>query len=127
MAVHQCLSLSQVVSVPSHANGMTMATTWRQCESYTCDGKECQGFARTGQRGLVDAFLADYRDGAKAAPTPPAQAQPAPTVPLEAGIGGASSGPAEQTWKPVLKFSVVYYIAYIVMCLAVLARWEWCR
>lgn len=119
LAVHQCLSLSQVVSMPTHSNGMTMATTWRQCESYTCSGRECQGYARTGQRGLVDAFLVEFRErAAKPTQTAPAPAQPA-AVPLQAGMADAP--------KPGLRFTVVFYVAYILMCLAVLARWEWCR
>ena len=120
LAVHQCLSLSQVVSVPSQANGVTIATTWRQCQQYTCAGRQCDAFARTGQRALVEEFLADFRErsGGRTA------AAPSP-APAKAAFEAAVAGPVYiEIPRPVLKLGVVFYGLYILTCIAVLVRWE---
>jgi len=121
VAVHQCLGLSQVVSVPGQGSGVTMATTWRQCQQYTCAGKQCEALARGSQRNLLTAFLGDFREQftkrAPAAPLAPVQASVAPDPgPVYLAIP-----------RPVLKLSAVFYTLYILTCIAVLVRWEFCR
>jgi hypothetical protein len=60
IAVHQCLALSQVVTLPSQARG-GLATTWRRCQSYTCDQGECGTSMLEGERELARAFIAEYQ------------------------------------------------------------------
>jgi len=120
VAVHLCLSLSQVVSMPSHSNGMAMATTWRQCQGYTCAGGQCGTYARTSQRGLVDAFLADFRARA---------ARQGRSAESQRESGGQSPLQASFAAPPdlVSKLSVVFYALYIVTCLVVFVRWQMAR
>jgi len=102
MAVHQCLALSQVVSVPSHAHGMTMATTWQQCQSYTCTGHHCSDYAQTSQRSLVDTFLAVEHERSA-------------NLPVHAASIAVPT--------PPLRVDQVFYGLYILTCLGLVVRW----
>jgi hypothetical protein len=119
----QCLSLSQVVSEASAANGLHLATTWRTCESYKCGGLKCAEKALTAQMVLVDRFLPAFAQlRARHETREPAATRPEP--PIEASVGIPDLGPAPaRTLNP----RVVYYGFYILACVAVLVRWEWCR
>ena len=102
MAVHQCLALSQVVSVPSQADAMTMATTWQQCQSYTCAGRHCADYAQTSQRSLVDTFLAVEHERSA-------------DLPVRAANIGLAGTP--------LRVDQVFYGLYILICLGLVVRW----
>jgi len=117
LAVHQCLSLAQVVSVPATSSGMKLATTWRNCQQYTCRGSSCATFARTGQRSLFDEFLTAYRDLNATREAPPSPVQT------------ASIGPTfhVEVSRPVYVFSLVFYLVYILTCLMLLVRWTLAR
>ena len=122
MAVHQCLALSQAVSMPGQVNGVTSATTWRQCRQYTCSIRQCDANARSGQHDLVTAFLAEFREqftkpAQPASAAPPAQqAHPAEAAMVQIEVP-----------RTTLKASVIIFGLYILTCVAVLIRWEWCR
>src|SRR2546429_827250 len=60
IAVHQCLALSQVVTLPSQVRG-GLATTWRRCQSYTCAHGECGASMLEGERELARAFMGEFR------------------------------------------------------------------
>jgi hypothetical protein len=121
LAVHQCLALSEVVTAPSKSRGLAMATTWRECESYTCTGRACEASMRSGLRKLVDVFAGDFRNR-RGVPAPAAaisSARPATAV-------GAMS--TDSALAPLGPETVrVYYVVYILACIMVLFRWEWCK
>ena len=106
IAVHQCLALSQVVSLPTQARN-TMATTWRQCLAYTCALKGCESTALSGVHQLVTAFIGEVPQLTEARP-----AAPAPSPVRSAFDSGAT---------------VLYMSFYILACFAVLFRWEWSK
>jgi hypothetical protein len=115
----QCLSLMQAVSEPSAANGLHLTTTWRNCQSYKCGKQNCDQTAGAAQRTLVEQFIPAFRTLTAKSETP--TPQPAAEVsPEEASLAPVVSGsPKQQALRPV----VVFYAAYILLCIAVLARW----
>ncbi len=119
-AVHQCLDLSQRVSLPSPARGVTLATTWRKCQSYTCRNGQCEAKVRSGLRSLVDAFLTDIGQSNSASELP---AQPIAAKLPAIGSLTVNAPVPKLTLTPVATF----YLMYIMTCLAVLVRWEYCR
>jgi hypothetical protein len=121
LAIRHCLNLSELAAAPGHANGMTIATTWKQCQSYTCAGRQCAASASTAQVALVDGFLSDYRKR-RAAQTPTPQ-PPAGHRDSVASLTPPYPGPV----SPLLNPNVIFYLLYILLCIAVLARWEWAR
>ena len=122
VAAQQCLALSQAVPQPSAANGLHLATTWRNCQSYTCSKQNCSEFARATQRTLAGQFISALR-------APKAESQ----VP---GPAATPVSPSERASIPFVSASVprsilnpgaIIYMLYILTCMAVLARWQWCR
>ncbi len=118
-AVHQCLSLSQIVALPGQDRGVTLATTWRKCQSYPCAGRNCEAAIRSGQRNLVDAFLADLRERAAQPTRPQPGAANMSRVP-----GGAPASAFASALDVALSPAVLIYLLYIMTCLAVLGRWQ---
>jgi hypothetical protein len=120
--VQQCLSLSQAVSEPSAANGLHLTTTWRNCQSYVCSRQNCGQFGRATQHALIGQFIPAFRElraQRKAPDSPPAS---------ESRLAEGTSIPVVYAVsEPVLKPSVIFYMLYILTCIAVLARWQWCK
>ncbi|MCU1234710.1 MAG: hypothetical protein JWP63_2677 [Candidatus Solibacter sp.] len=112
VSARQCVSLSQIVSVPSEVR-TALATTWRQCQSYTCAGKGCEPLALAAARNLVGAFIAAQRE------------RSAREMKAVAGAVAAVDRTASAPLPPDLKFP--YYCLYIMTCMAVLFRWQWVR
>jgi hypothetical protein len=137
LSVHQCLGLSQVVPHASHANGMSLATTWRQCSAYQCSTAKCESALFAAQRGLVDAFTGYLREvKSSRETTAPAVQQPqnagiaeAPSVPSRAEGGAGMVHATLYVDVPVdpLTPRVVFFLLYIVTCFAVFARWQFGR
>jgi hypothetical protein len=124
LAVTQCLSLAQAVPDASAANGLHLATTWRNCQSYNCSGARCGRIAISTERMLADRFIAEFPQ--KSAPV--AAAVPiVPVVPaaLELPPANAALLPAAYVHadKPALNPVIVFWSAYILVCIAVLACW----
>lgn len=107
--IHQCLSLTQAVSVPAQARS-TLASTWRQCQSYTCAERACQTAALSTTRQLVEEFIAENRPTVKREAI---AAQPAIASPIHSPVSSDTRS--------------LFYCFYIVACIAVLFRWEWCK
>src|SRR5713101_1650995 len=110
IAVHQCLALSQLVTLPSQARG-ALATTWRRCQSYTCAHGECGASLLAAERDLVRVFISEFRARPQTE-TEPAVARAAPFA--QRAASSLSLGA-----------KVIYYGFYIVACCALLLRWEW--
>jgi hypothetical protein len=110
--IHQCVSLSQAVSLNSEVR-TALATTWRQCQSDTCAAKVCESTAITGARSLVDAFVAEQR------------AKSAREVKAVAGAVATIDRTVATTRASDLNF--FFYAFYIMTCFAVLFRWQWTR
>ena len=121
--VQQCLGLSQAVAEPSAANGLHLSTTWRNCQSYVCSKQNCGWFARGTQHALIDQFILTFR--ALRAKSKAPDLLPA----TESQLAEGTSVPVVYAAiaKPILKPSAVFYMLYILTCIAVLARWQWCR
>jgi hypothetical protein len=119
-AIQQCLALSEVVPAPTQSRGLAMATTWRQCKSFTCVGRRCDSSMRSGLHNLVDEFAVDLRERSKARAT----AGPAPAA-SQPTFGTAEAVTAVQTLNP--DNTKAYYVIYILTCIMVLFRWEWCK
>jgi len=119
LSAQQCLSLLQAVSDSSAANGLHLTTTWRNCQTYKCGKQTCGQLASTTQSNLVGQFIPAFRaliaKNETAAPQPAAELQP-----MEASLSPVVYAPAS---KPGLKPWVVFFSAYILICLAVLTRW----
>ena len=114
ISVHQCLDLSQPVSIPAEGRRETLASTWRKCQSYTCTRTQCGTAALSQSRKLVEAFVADSPGPKLAAvlsPRPPAPAPP----PAEAAI---YTPPTTLVRTAVAS----YYVIYIAACLTLLVR-----
>jgi hypothetical protein len=121
--VRQCLSLSQAISEPSADNGLHLATTWRNCRSYTCGRQTCGEVAHATQRTLIDQFLPAFRTLSATSETPP----PTPAAQPRSEEGIASAIVYPDASNPILMLNVVFYILYVVICIGVLFRWERCR
>jgi hypothetical protein len=121
--VQQCLSLSQAVADPSAANGLHLATTWRNCQSYQCGRQNCGQLARAAQHALVAQFVPAFRALRAENKVP----EPSPATEAHVAEGIAMPVVYAAVSKPVLKPSAIFYMVYILLCIAVLARWQWCR
>jgi hypothetical protein len=119
VAVHQCLGLSEVVSVPSNDGRAMLATTWRQCQSYTCAGAKCKPLARTGLQTLIDSCLGDFQERhlARQGGQPPHAAK-------RAAVATVSSAYPETS--PRMVGRVLFYSLYIMVCVSVMVYWQ-CR
>jgi hypothetical protein len=112
-AVHQCLGFSEMVAPASNGGRAMLATTWRQCQSYTCSRANCESLLRPGLRTLVDAFLVDSQQrGLSLA------AHAAPAAPLSVSIN-----PIERASQRV-GGPVIFYSLYLLMCFLVLLYWQ---
>ena len=121
MSVQQCLSLSQPVAEPSATNGLHLATTWRSCRSYFCSRQNCGPVARATQRLLLDEFIPAFRTLAAHAdpagqPSAPHSTEGIP-IPILPGVAS----------ETVVKPGAIFYMLYILTCVAVVIRWEWYR
>src|SRR5262245_47902018 len=61
LAVHHCLSFSELVISPAKNGHPTLPTTWRKCQSYTCGRATCQATARSRSGFLIYLFLGGFR------------------------------------------------------------------
>ncbi len=119
VSVQQCFALSQAVPDASAANGLHLATTWRNCQSYVCSKQSCGESARAARRTLTSQVIAALR-----------------TAPGQTATAAKETRPAEQTPIPLIPAAIpasvlnpgaIFYILYILTCIAVLIRWQWCR
>jgi hypothetical protein len=117
--VQQCLSLSQAVSEPTAANGLHLATTWRNCRAYTCSKQTCGQLAHNAQRALVDQFIPAFR-----ALSTKTEARVQSPVPQHQDVVAASVAYVAAP-EPVLNPVVVFYMVYILACVSVLLLWQW--
>jgi len=116
ITINQCAVLSQVVSRSAEIRG-ALTTTWRECQSYTCAGAGCGAMALSAARTLVDAFVADHR--ARAA------TEVAAVATAVAAVDSASIPAAADPLRSNIR--LLFYCIYIVICIAVLFRWEWVK
>jgi hypothetical protein len=112
VAVHACLELSERASTAPRVT----ATRWKKCQSYACSNATCEARARSELRGLVDAFLVDI-------PPSDSSIAPAPPVLTTAGV----PAPAPPAFKLPLSPAALFYLLYVINCIAVVIRWEFCK
>jgi len=120
LAVHQCLSFSEVVSASS-TNRAMLATTWHNCESYMCAGARCERQAQASLGNLIDAFFKDYSDRFSRSAAPAVPALPGaegPRPPAVAYLASAVTAPEYFVHR------VVFFSLYIALCLSILVRWQ---
>ncbi len=110
MAVRQCLSLSELVPSPEHRGHSVMATTWRQCQSYTSSRQQYPAALRMRTGSLFKAFLSDF--GGRAAPPPPPQPAPVATPDIQ-----------QPRMDRLTKERIIFYSLYTLVCLSVLLFW----
>jgi hypothetical protein len=111
IVVHQCLDFSQVVSLPDQAKSVAVASTWRNCQAFSCDVGKCEAAMQSNVHSLVERFVADYHD--RLATEHPAKPQVERVVPDQTSlIVGVSPG-----------LRMAYYGAYILTCMIVILRW----
>jgi hypothetical protein len=116
IAVHQCLALSQVVSRQEQGREAMLATTWRKCQAYTCDNRQCDVLVRTGLRDLANVFIADSHEAVSVLEPLRSAAPPRPAAEsTAAGFGGTSL---------LSKADTVYYVLYILACAIVFVMWQ---
>ena len=109
LAVHQCLAFSEVVQTPFSDRRAMLATTWRKCQAYRCNGARCEPILRASQQALIDNFWSDFQERNSADSAPPAQSRPEPpTRIVETRTAGRD----------------VIFALYIMTCLSVLAYWQ---
>jgi hypothetical protein len=107
IAVHQCLALSEVVSAASREGKPILASTWRDCRSYTCRGGNCDSQVSLATGTLIGSFLSEFQRRTQA------EATQFVTV---------------MRYTPPPKQHVVqflFYTGFIMACLSVLFYWHW--
>src|SRR5260370_17414899 len=57
IAVQQCLAYSGLVSAPSRKSGVSLANTWRKCQSFVCVSGRCESSMRAGLNTLIHSFF----------------------------------------------------------------------
>ena len=107
-AVHQCLALSEVVSASGQYKPI-LASTWRNCQSYTCRGGKCDSQVSAATGVLIGAFLSELRRRT--------QAESTQFVPVVAY--------APPPRRNVVQF--IFYTVFMMACLSVLFYWQWRR
>jgi hypothetical protein len=117
VAVHQCVAFSEVVSAPSNSDKAMLASTWRNCQSYTCGTARCGALIRTGLQGLIDAFLSDWRMR---------QANGGRPRPIEQRPQGANDLAAFTAARQRVDASL-FFSVYILVCLTQLFHWQFRR
>src|SRR5262249_17964504 len=118
--VDQCLSLSQAVPA---ANGLHLATTWRNCHSLMCAKENCGELTRATQRTLISQFIPAFRTlSTRSEVADP----PAVSVYQSADLTSPPAVHAVAS-KPVLNREIIFYTLYILTCVVLAARWHWCR
>ena len=100
-ALHYCVGLSQVITIPAAPRRHTLATTWRRCGSTMCTRGNCDALLRAEVRNLVTTVITDLHAtgnsaSSGAAPRPP-QATPGPAhEPTPAHASNNSVGPTHR-------------------------------
>ena len=106
LAVHQCLSFSEIVSSRSHPGASLMTGTWQNCQAFRCSD-QCAAAAMETQNVLVRSFLDDFQAR---------QSQEFQNDRMRRQIG-------EQSPMPRIQPLVIYSL-YILCCLSVLCHWQ---
>ena len=108
IAVHQCLAFSEVLST-ARKDKPILASTWRNCRSYTCRGGKCDSEASSAAGALIGAFLNELQHRTQAEATlfvPVIEYIPPPRRNVE---------------------QFIFYTVFIMACLSVLVYWQWRR
>jgi hypothetical protein len=116
LAIHQCLSLTQVVSPRAQGGEAILATTWRKCQAYTCGTRQCDALVRTGMRDLANVFIAD-------SPNAPPASEPVPPRALS-GPGAVTAVATFAGTSILSRADAIYYVLYILACGVVFVRWQ---
>jgi hypothetical protein len=122
ISVRECLSLSQVVRQATHANGMSLDTTWRKCSAIVCAPGKCDTSALTAQKGLVADFVSHLRETAPQAAQEDAAAVPPPEDPAPVNRVVMAATMYEVAPPPDRNLRTVFYAAYILTCVVLFAR-----
>jgi hypothetical protein len=132
MAVQECLTLFELASAPSKEGKATLASTWRKCQSYTCNRPKCEVSERYGAQ-LMEEFLNDFRERSSGDQVSRAQSRSQPNSGVAAvqSISAAQAAPRvgpcsfqHSTDTPVDTVRVVIYAAYILTCISVFVYWQ---
>ncbi|PWU04572.1 MAG: hypothetical protein C5B51_16420 [Terriglobia bacterium] len=115
-----CVSLAQVIAVPTAPRQHTLTTTWRQCGMTTCTKGTCNDLVSAEVHRLVTAFITEV----KSPPRPPPTPRPADDA-TTAGDNISAKNPMARP-MPLTRAGVVYLL-YIITCLCVLLHWEYHR
>ncbi len=113
--VRECLGFSELAPAPSNHGRTMFATTWRECQSFTCGGARCESVVRSGLHTIIDKFLSDFQERNFGKNLPIQQIRPQPqtnVIHAEAPerVDGRSA----------------FYLLYIATCVIVLVSWQ-CR
>ena len=106
VAVHQCLAYSEVVSVAREGKPI-LASTWQNCQSYTCRTGKCDSQTSSATGTLMNAFLTELQQRT--------QAEATQFVPV-------------LTYNPPPRRNVIqflFYTVFMMACLSVLFYWQW--
>jgi len=106
LAVHECVTFSELVNPATNSGRPTLAASWRKCESYTCDREKCEA-ARPYEEASVDDFVNYYQERTAAAQR----------ALEEVAAAAKSRAPDPQT-------RVIFLAAYVMCCLSVLVFWQ---
>ena len=121
IAVQQCLGYSELVSAPSRKSGVTLANTWRKCQSFVCSGGRCEPSMRAGISTLMSSFLTDFERSTKtsglAAPPPEGRIQVPAVLP-------SFTGNLVQRAVVSGRATVAFYSLYILACMVLMLYWQ---
>lgn len=129
MVVNECLTFSELVSTPLNENRMALASTWRKCESYTCNRTKCAAADRKTAQ-LIDYFSAYLRERDTQSSISLDKSQPEVLPHPGKRIAPASStrGPANVDSRSTILASTtgytVIYGIYVLNCLCILLYWQ---
>lgn len=132
-AIHQCLSLAEVMAASADPGRTALATTWRNCQSYTCSGAACQLSARSRMNVLMDLFLDYFHDrfrkrDATAAVTPNRQSVHPTGTPSRSSVSSGRPPEFSDIPKPAgPRGKVIFYSIYMMACFSVLLYWQFRR
>ena len=87
--------------------------------SYTCSKQTCNQLAHNARRALVDQFIPAFR--ALSSKTEARVRSPVPQHPDAVAASVVYVAASE----PVVNPLVVFYMVYILACVAVMLRWQW--
>jgi hypothetical protein len=121
IAVQQCLGYSELVSTPSRKSGITLATTWRKCQSFVCGNGRCEPPMRAVLNTLMNEFFTDFERSTKVYEL---AVRPAETPTQAPVVLQTITGHAAQSTAVSVPPAVAFYSLYILACLILLFYWQ---